>query len=187
MKCKCKDQRFFLFLPWLPKLGDVLTHIWRFSARQIWISWWQKLRSVSISGVNMANDTVCDDPNSNSMSTPMMYVPFIVLPFHISNIVTILFNHKFHQNVYFLLLNLCVSLLYKIPFLDKRISVHLLTSIDVILHHVFEIVALILLIAASLYVLCVRKRHMEEIRKRRRYFGLHEEEFNMLKSMAFLN
>ena len=63
-------------------------------------------------------------------------------------------------------------------------SVHLLTTIDVILHPVFDIVALILLIAASLYVLCVRKKHMEEIRKRQRYFGLQEEEFNILKSMA---
>ena len=49
---------------------------------------------------------------------------------------------------------------------------------------VFAIVVLILLIAATLYVLRVRKRHMEEIRKRRRYFGLHEEEFNILKSMT---
>ena len=78
----------------------------------------------------------------------------------------------------------CVSLLSKIPCLVDHTSAHLLTNIDDIAHRVFDIVALILLIAASLYVLRVRKRHMDEIRKMRRYFGLHEEEFNILKSMA---
>ena len=78
----------------------------------------------------------------------------------------------------------CVSILSKIPFLFDQTSVHLLTIIDVILHRVFDIVALILLIVASLYVLRVRRRHMEEIRKRRRYFGLHGEELHVLKSMA---
>ena len=78
----------------------------------------------------------------------------------------------------------CVSLLSKIPFLYEQTSVHVLITIDVIAHRLFHIVAVLLLIAASLYVLCVRLKHMEEIRKRRRYFGVHAEEFNILKSMA---
>ena len=206
----------------------------------------------------MMNDTVCAD--NPLKATFMVYIPFIVLPLHISNITTILVHHKFHQNVYFLLLNLsvsdamcilfvllipagvsptiymaifraflassilftctitldryikvkyplrylsiatrprlimlvffvwcftvCVSLLSKIPFLFEHASVYLLTVIDIVAHRVFDIVAVILLIAASIYVLCVRKKHMEEIQKRRRYFGVHGEEFNILKSMA---
>ena len=57
----------------------------------------------------MTNDTFCDVPFSNSISPPMIYIALIALHFHISNITTILVHQKFHQNVYFLLLNLSVS------------------------------------------------------------------------------
>ena len=57
--------------------------------------------------LDMLNDTVCVD--NPLKATFIVYIPFIVLPFHISNITAILVHHKFHQNVYFLLLNLSVS------------------------------------------------------------------------------
>ena len=48
---------------------------------------------------------------------------------------------------------------------------------------IVTIVTLVILIVSSIHVWKVRKTHMDAIQKRNAYFGILEEEFNILKSM----
>ena len=77
-----------------------------------------------------------------------------------------------------------VAMIGAIPLIFSSVHRSLATKIEIVLHRTINIVSLLVLIASSFNVWYVRKKHMNEIKKRYRYFGVHEEEFNLLRSMA---
>ena len=77
-----------------------------------------------------------------------------------------------------------VSMIGTIPILLSNIQRCFATKVEIVIHRIFNIMCLLVLIVSSVHVWRVRKKHMVEITKKRKYFGVDQEEFNVLKSLA---
>ena len=179
----------------------------------------------------------------------VMYLLFLVIPLHISHIVSILLKRSLRQNIYYILLNLCLSDLlliitillrvelegivlstaYSITYaasilftlaitMDRYMKVQyalryqdicrpsrlfvalifiwgfsllgvggLLLAIDpniqTIILRVFSILCALALVACSSWVKHVRNRHLSNITQLNVYFGVHGENYHLLKNM----
>ena len=68
--------------------------------------------------------TICPDVVDTIQAAPKWsFISFLVVPFHLANIISIASNKRLHQNGYFLLLNLSVSdLLAVIIMVSSKVS-----------------------------------------------------------------